>query len=372
MEGCSSLTKAAGGIEKRMRFVKPETDPESTVVKLERQNAMCVPHNHTMRVWQISVSGFDLSGIWTYPAALVLTGTASTRLPIHNVYTTTTALGAIKSIWTSLKALSAVYQFEVLPSVKGCLDKLTIHANHLDTVVGEVCRFTINIYHAPASDSFFVGLMHVKTATTPFGTMQFDRVKKGFTTLQPVKSGTGVPTVTSILNWTGPSTKIPLATGPLLHVGHAGESSVLLAAVLHDTYLTMYTAPNSVCGMHAALAMGHILVELHARNWFEKTPPEHGHSGMHTTTPESAMEELIVSGMHVLLTSLQISAPGVMKLAYATALDIIVVTCTRWTELWCKWRSVVYMIVGKLGDLEKRGPVKAKLAHVEWCIRVGP
>lgn len=392
MESSPPKTKAPcdqGGRTKRMRPIPmstpdllrvyaassvPKFEVYSEVPKLERQNALCVPAVPTPCVWDAALDGFHgPAGIWTCPDALMMPhpGFECMSQGIHIVHTTTTTYEAIRVILTAIEALGAMYKFHVLPPVTGRGDKLTIQAHYLDIALGEVEYFSINIYHETGADTFDVGVSHAgpNTLHTALSTsILFDRIKLVFTTLRPVKPGLSAPAILPTVStmFRSPRGSMDRAMDAMALSTSDVASSELLAALLSDLYYTMHTRPNKDVGMKAVLAMGHILAELHERDWFEQA-----RAGA-MATPQETMGELLTSGMNVLLNGLHASAPGPGRLAYVTTLTTVFEKCTRLTQLWRKWRCIVHVMACHMVDLEGPGPVKSKLERVVVCTKRGP
>jgi hypothetical protein len=347
----------------RVAFLYTRSTMSIVMPRLVRQDAICAPIFPSPPAWHVVRHGFQGGdGIWKYPNTLVHT-------PGKMVFIFACALGTVREtldrVYTVLKTRQMMYQFRAEPFVKGRTGKVFLHTQYLDPTTGEAITFQLRLYSTDTK--FSIGL-----------TIQ-DGSAGLIAQLRHMFAGTHVPPPTAARLPFNPSSFSTYPAGTTVRVRGAlilGSdpscgSATLAASLLEDVYLMIESAQPTL--VEAPLALGHIYRRLYSEAWFDADGSagpgfDSTDRGVRPTVPADVMHTLLTRGVPLILTRIQASPPGPLRLAFTNTLHALFQVCTEWLALWKVWAHIVRDQVEHLASIQDDGPVKDMLNGIHSAI----
>lgn len=265
------------------------------------------------------------------------------------------SFGSVKegldAIYTVIKRYQIVYQFRAEPFVEGQLGKVYLHAQYLDINTGRTATIQIRLY---AVDSKVVIGIVCESALMEVANDLVHFFSGHEQPAPPVASPLPI-----ILTNEPTGSIVRVQTALRVGANPTSGSATLAASLLEDVYVMMESAqPTPV---QAPLAVSHIFHRLSSEHWFGCEPQDRG---VRSVTPATVMSMLVTRGVPLILTGIQTSPPGPLRLAFAQSLYTIFVVGANWVPLQTAWSRIVCEQAQYLASTQDPGPIKRLLVRL--------
>lgn len=374
---------------KRVRFdtelhADEEASAEVPIPKLVRQNALIVPACSLSLLYESALGGF--SKLREFPQTIL--GPKAIGTDVHRVKTLRDAVDVIEK---ALFILDATHTLNVSMNHNERA-QIAVDAWYMDKTMGKYVEFRINVHQVTSPGStvpFAVRIVGLSEACAVYGPMLLKDVATVFRTLRPiVKRREPVPEDTLdpslctqcqryILN--GTVSKINFrrilgsdtlqlhhdfngimryfCTGP--QPSKCGAPAILSvcasgAALVHlvkDLTLHLRERPGKKWAVYASMALRRIFESIHA---YDKL--------------DADTHALVDTAIRYMLRELR-TTTGIFRLGHLLALEMVFVTCTKWTQIHHKWRHIVHLTTAHLAGFEADPVIQLHLENLMRATR---